>query len=83
MPPAIAGLTVMHHHAQLLVEMGVSLTFCPGFPGTAILLIAAFKVTRIIGMGNWQPPLSEILMSNTLRELGLQHGMLFIIWHLP
>jgi hypothetical protein len=40
--PAIAGLTGMGHHTQLVsVEMGSHKLFYPGWPGTRILLISA------------------------------------------
>jgi hypothetical protein len=37
----IAGMTSMCHHTQLLVEMGISPTFIPGWPLTAVLQISA------------------------------------------
>jgi hypothetical protein len=33
----------------------VLITFCPGWPQTEILLISAFKVTRITGISHWCP----------------------------
>jgi hypothetical protein len=50
-PPAAAGMTGMHHHAQLLlVEMGVSRNFCVSWPQTWIFLISTCRVARIISM---------------------------------
>jgi hypothetical protein len=46
------GMTSVHHHTQLLVEMGVSLTFCTGWPWTLILLISASWVAGITGMSH-------------------------------
>jgi hypothetical protein len=42
-------MTVAQHHAQLLVEMGVSQTLCPGWPQTVIFPISAFQVARMKG----------------------------------
>jgi disulfide bond formation protein DsbB len=38
----IAGMTGVYHNTQLEVEMGVSWTFYPGWPGTTVFLILAF-----------------------------------------
>jgi hypothetical protein len=47
----VAGMTVMHHHILLLVEMG-SLHFLPGLTLTLILPIATSQVARITGMSH-------------------------------
>jgi hypothetical protein len=39
----ITGITCVYHNAQLLIEMGVYVTFYPGWPQTAILPISASK----------------------------------------
>jgi hypothetical protein len=46
------GMTGTHHCAQPLVEMGVLLTFCLGWPQTLILLIFAFQVARNTGFSH-------------------------------
>jgi hypothetical protein len=46
-------MTGMCHCAQLLVEMGVSLTFCLDWAGTMTLLVSASQIGRIIGMSHW------------------------------
>jgi hypothetical protein len=38
------------HHAQVLIELGVSTTFCYGWPQTTILPISATQITRITGI---------------------------------
>jgi hypothetical protein len=49
----IAGMIGMSCYTKLLlVEMGVSWSFCPGWPQTVILPISAFWVTRITGMSH-------------------------------
>jgi hypothetical protein len=45
----ISGTTGVPHHTQLLIEMGVSLTFCPGWPQTTISLITSSWVAGITG----------------------------------
>jgi hypothetical protein len=51
----VARMTGMYHCVQLLVEMGVSWTFCLGWPQTMILLISTSQVARIIGMSHQHP----------------------------
>jgi hypothetical protein len=51
MLPAIAGMTGTHHHTRhFTIEIGVSQTICPGFPGTEIPLISVSQVIRITGV---------------------------------
>jgi hypothetical protein len=50
--PGITGMMGVYHHTQPLVEMGVSQTFCPGWPQTLILPISASNVARIIGVSH-------------------------------
>jgi hypothetical protein len=45
--PIKVEMTGKCHHTQLLVEMGILLTFCLGWPGTIIFLISASQVARI------------------------------------
>jgi hypothetical protein len=47
-----AGMTGVSHHTQFFVELGVLLTFCPGWPQTAILLISTYWVAGIIDMSH-------------------------------
>jgi hypothetical protein len=54
----IAGITNILHHAQLLVKIGVSLTFCWGWPQTVILPIFTFPITGIIGVSQLTQPKS-------------------------
>jgi hypothetical protein len=43
-----------HHHAQLFTfKMGSHEFFCPGWPGTSIFPISAFRVASITGMSHW------------------------------
>jgi hypothetical protein len=42
----------MNHHGQLLIENGVSRTFCLGWPVTAALLISASQVAGITGVSH-------------------------------
>jgi hypothetical protein len=49
----VAGMTGTCHHAQILVEMGVSWIFCTGWPQMAIFPISASYVAKIIGMSHW------------------------------
>jgi hypothetical protein len=45
--PTMIGMTGAHHHTQLLSEnMGSSKLFFLDWPGTAILLVSAYQVTR-------------------------------------
>jgi hypothetical protein len=46
----LAGITCVCHHAHLLVEMGLSLSFCPHWPLSVILPISASLVAGIIGV---------------------------------
>jgi hypothetical protein len=50
-PPIYASyvveMTDMHHHAQLLLGMGVFLSFCLEWPQTMILLRSSSQVARI------------------------------------
>jgi hypothetical protein len=45
-------MTSMCHHTQLLVEMGISPTFIPGWPLTAVLQISASCVAGITDMSH-------------------------------
>jgi hypothetical protein len=49
----VAWMTGELHHYQLLFEMGVLWTFCPGLPGTAIFSISDSQVARIMGMSKY------------------------------
>jgi hypothetical protein len=40
------------HFALVILEMGISQTICTGWTLTAILLILASQVARIIGVGH-------------------------------
>jgi hypothetical protein len=53
----------INQHAQLWLRGGFT-NFCPSLPGTAILPISTFQVTRIRGISHWHPALGENLMSN-------------------
>jgi hypothetical protein len=57
MLPAVAGMTDIHHHAQLFFfKMRWELAnFCPGWPRTVMLLISASQVARIISMSHYCP----------------------------
>jgi hypothetical protein len=49
------------------LEMEVSWTFCLGGPQTAILLILASQVSRIIGMSHWcQAGIGNFLNKNQI-----------------
>jgi hypothetical protein len=48
----IPGTTGVYHQARLIGWDGVSLTFCWGWPQTAILLISASRVSEISGMSH-------------------------------
>jgi hypothetical protein len=50
----IDGMRSVHHLAQfLLVEMRSWGIFCPGWLQSAILLISASWVARIVGVSHW------------------------------
>jgi hypothetical protein len=49
---SVARITGTHHHTWL-IEMGVSIMFCPGWPQTSILLISASR--RVGFMGVYHP----------------------------
>jgi hypothetical protein len=44
----MARMTGMCHHTPLLLKMGVSLTFCLGWPGTVVLPISTPQMAGII-----------------------------------
>jgi hypothetical protein len=46
----IAMMTGAHYHAQLLVKIGILLTFSLGWPSTAIFLITTSQIAGITGM---------------------------------
>jgi hypothetical protein len=48
-------MTDMSHCAQLLIEMGVSITVCLGWSQTMILPISASQVAGITGMSHHDP----------------------------
>jgi hypothetical protein len=50
--PCRTWMTDMYHYPQLLIEMGVSRTFCLGWPQTLILPISASLVARITGVSH-------------------------------
>jgi hypothetical protein len=46
-------MTGTHHQTKPLVEMGVSQTFCPGWPQTKIHPISASQIARITGVNHY------------------------------
>jgi hypothetical protein len=57
-----AGITGVYHHVQLIDSDGVLLTFCPGWPQTAILLISISQVAEITGMSHCTWPVSSFVI---------------------
>jgi hypothetical protein len=51
MLPDIAGMTDVHNHTQLLVEMGSWKIFAQ----MMIPQVLTFPVAKIIGMSHWHP----------------------------
>jgi hypothetical protein len=54
----------MFYHTQLLVEMGVSVTFCWTYLSTAVLLISASQVARMTGMSHLCPAVVTFFMKH-------------------
>jgi hypothetical protein len=56
-------MTGAYHHAQVLIEMGVSWTFfCLVWLSTAILQISASQVGRITGVNHWLLAVASFLI---------------------
>jgi hypothetical protein len=53
--PSVAMMTNARHDIQLLVEMGVVLTFCPCSPWTMIHSISGSQVARITSVNHHHP----------------------------
>jgi hypothetical protein len=53
--PTISGMMGMHHYDQFVFPLGWGShkLFCPGWPGTMILSISAFQISRITGVNHW------------------------------
>jgi hypothetical protein len=61
----VAGMAGAHHCNWLLVEMGVSLTFCRGWHWTLILPVSFHWVTGIIGVSHLVWPDRKLLLRST------------------
>jgi hypothetical protein len=66
----ISGVTDIHHYAQLIDWVGVSITFCLGWAWAPIFLISTSQVV-IAHVGYHTQPLAEFLIGNLCPSPGV------------
>jgi hypothetical protein len=72
MLPTIAGMTGVHHYAQLLLEMGSYECFAQGWPRTTVLPISDSQLARIIGLSHQH-----------LAKKRFKKNLKMFIWNMP